>query len=167
MKKSTKYRKRKHRLNRMKTNTEYKKRKHGITQDEDKQTEEIELRKLRKSSVKVFKQIWTSTQHITEQMEGLRKWNQVAWWRQWFGRPVPTVVSVERLVGAAEYLNSRTHSPGHPVLSTQLGTPSPQRILLELRSHKPRPTTRGKSSGDFQTFTYSVTRRSTISSWML
>ena len=27
------------------------------TQDEDKQTEEIELRKLRKSSVKVFKQI--------------------------------------------------------------------------------------------------------------
>ena len=39
----------------MKTNTEYKKRKHRITQDEDKQTEEIELRKLRKSSVKVFK----------------------------------------------------------------------------------------------------------------
>ena len=41
----------------MKTNTEYRKRKHRITQDEDKQTEEIELRKLRKSSVKVFKQI--------------------------------------------------------------------------------------------------------------
>ena len=39
----------------MKTNTEYRKRKHGITQDEDKQTEEIELRKLRKSLVKVFK----------------------------------------------------------------------------------------------------------------
>ena len=39
----------------MKTNTEYRKRKHRITQDEDKQTEEIELRKLRKSSVKVFK----------------------------------------------------------------------------------------------------------------
>ena len=38
----------------MKTSTEY--RKHNrITQDEDKQTEEIELRKLRKSSVKVFK----------------------------------------------------------------------------------------------------------------
>ena len=41
----------------MKTSTEYRKRKHGIAQDEDKQTEEIELRKLRKSSVKVFKQI--------------------------------------------------------------------------------------------------------------
>ena len=38
----------------MKTGTEYRKRKHKITQDEDKQTEEIELRKLRKSSVKVF-----------------------------------------------------------------------------------------------------------------
>ena len=41
----------------MKTNTEYRKLKHRIAQDEDKQTEEIELRKLRKSSVKVFKQI--------------------------------------------------------------------------------------------------------------
>ena len=39
----------------MKTSIEYRKRKHGITQDEDGQTEEIELRKLRKSSVKVFK----------------------------------------------------------------------------------------------------------------
>ena len=39
----------------MMTSTEYRKRKHRITQDEDKQTEEIELRKLRKSSVKVFK----------------------------------------------------------------------------------------------------------------
>ena len=39
----------------MKTHTEYRKLKHRITQDEDKQTEEIELRKLRKSSVKVFK----------------------------------------------------------------------------------------------------------------
>ena len=39
----------------MKTRTEYRKRKHMITQDEDKQTEEIELRKLRKSLVKVFK----------------------------------------------------------------------------------------------------------------
>ena len=38
-----------------KTSTEYRKRKHMITQDEDKQNEEIELRKLRKSSVKVFK----------------------------------------------------------------------------------------------------------------
>ena len=41
----------------MKTGTEYRKRKHRITQDEDKQTEEIELRKLRKSLVKVFKHI--------------------------------------------------------------------------------------------------------------
>ena len=39
----------------MKTNTEYRKRKHRITQDEDKQIEEIEQRKLRKSSIKVFK----------------------------------------------------------------------------------------------------------------
>ena len=39
----------------MKTNIEYRKRKHRIIQDEDKQTEELELRKLRKSSVKVFK----------------------------------------------------------------------------------------------------------------
>ena len=41
----------------MKTGTEYRKRKHMITQDEYKQTKEIELRKLRKASVKVFKQI--------------------------------------------------------------------------------------------------------------
>ena len=39
----------------MKTSTEYRKRKHRITQDEDKQTKEIKLRKLRKSSLKVFK----------------------------------------------------------------------------------------------------------------
>ena len=39
----------------MKTSTEYRKRNHRITQDEDKHTEEIELRKLRKSLVKVFK----------------------------------------------------------------------------------------------------------------
>ena len=39
----------------MKTGTEYRKRNHRITQDEDKQTEEVKLRKLRKSSVKVFK----------------------------------------------------------------------------------------------------------------
>ena len=42
----------------MKTSTEYRKRKHRITQDEDKQTEEIELMNLRKSSVKVFKHIY-------------------------------------------------------------------------------------------------------------
>ena len=39
----------------MKISTEYRKRNHRITQDEDKQTKEIELRKLRKSLVKVFK----------------------------------------------------------------------------------------------------------------
>ena len=39
----------------MKTGIEYMKCNHRITQDEDKQTEEIELRNLRKSSVKVFK----------------------------------------------------------------------------------------------------------------
>ena len=42
----------------MKTGTKYRKRKHRITEDEDKQTEEIELRKSRKSSVKVFKHIY-------------------------------------------------------------------------------------------------------------
>ena len=41
----------------MKTSIEYRKCKHKITHDEDGQTEEIELRKLRKSSAKVFKQI--------------------------------------------------------------------------------------------------------------
>ena len=41
----------------MKTSIEYRKRKHGISQNEDGHTEEIELRKLRKSSIKVFKQI--------------------------------------------------------------------------------------------------------------
>ena len=45
----------------MKTSTEYRKRKHRITQDEDKQTEEIELRKLRKSSVKVLKHRYEQT----------------------------------------------------------------------------------------------------------
>ena len=39
----------------MKTSTEYRKHNHRITQDEDKQTKEIELRNLKKSSVKVFK----------------------------------------------------------------------------------------------------------------
>ena len=45
----------------MKTSTEYRKRNHRITQDEDKQTEEIELRKLRKSSVKIFKDRYEQT----------------------------------------------------------------------------------------------------------
>ena len=45
----------------MKTSTEYRKRNHRITQDEDKQTEEIELRNLRKSSVKVFKHRYEQT----------------------------------------------------------------------------------------------------------
>ena len=53
----------------MKTNTEYRKRKHRISQDEDKQTEEIELRKLRKSSNTDM----TRTQHSNEEMEELRK----------------------------------------------------------------------------------------------
>ena len=50
-------------------------------------------------------------------------------------------MTVVRLVRAARYLNLRTHSPGHPVLNTQLRTPSPHRIPLELRSHRPRPIT--------------------------
>ena len=53
----------------MKTNTEYRKRKHRITQDEDKQTEEIELRKLRKSSVKVFKHRYEQAHNTV-----MRKW---------------------------------------------------------------------------------------------
>ena len=48
----------------MKTGAEHRKRNHRITQDEDKQTEEIELRKLRKSSVKVFKHIYEQTYSI-------------------------------------------------------------------------------------------------------
>ena len=48
----------------MKTSTEYRKRKNRITQDEDGQTEEIELGKLRKSSVKVFKHKYDK--HITQ-----------------------------------------------------------------------------------------------------
>ena len=48
----------------MKTDTEYRKRKHMIKQDEDKQTEEIELRKLRKSSVKVFKHRYEQVHNI-------------------------------------------------------------------------------------------------------
>ena len=58
----------------MKTSTEYRRRNHRITQDEDKQTKEIELRKLRKSSVKVFKHSNDQVpQHINEEMKGFRK----------------------------------------------------------------------------------------------
>ena len=57
----------------MKTITEYKKRKHMITQDEDKQTEEIELRKSRKSSVKVFKHRYEQTLNTVMEMKELRK----------------------------------------------------------------------------------------------
>ena len=53
----------------MKTSTEYRKRKHRIAQDEDKQTEEIELRKLRKSSVNVFKHRYEQTLNTV-----MRKW---------------------------------------------------------------------------------------------
>ena len=54
----------------MKTSTEYRERKHRITQDEDGQTEEIELRKLRKSSVKVFSQSLQTdmNKHTTTEM---------------------------------------------------------------------------------------------------
>ena len=48
----------------MKTGTEYRKRDHRITHDEDKQTEEIKLRKLRKSSVNVFKNRYEQTYNI-------------------------------------------------------------------------------------------------------
>ena len=48
----------------MKTSTEYRKRKHRISQDEDTQTEEIELRKLRKSSDKVFKDRYEQSLNI-------------------------------------------------------------------------------------------------------
>ena len=50
----------------IKTSTEYRKRKHSITQDEDRQTEEIELRKLRKSSVKSIQT--DMNRHITTYM---------------------------------------------------------------------------------------------------
>ena len=45
----------------MKAGTEYRKRKHRITHDEDKETEEIKLRKLRKSLVNVFKHRYEQT----------------------------------------------------------------------------------------------------------
>ena len=58
----------------MKTGIEYRKRNHRITQDEDKQTEEIELRKLRKSSVKVFKHRYEQAHNnCNEEMKELRK----------------------------------------------------------------------------------------------
>ena len=58
----------------MKTSTEYRKRKHRITQDENNQTEEIELRKLRKSLVKVFKHRYEQAHNnIHEEMKELRK----------------------------------------------------------------------------------------------
>ena len=58
----------------MKTSTEYRKCKHRIAQDEDKQTEEIELRKLRKSSVKVFKHRYEQVHNAAnEEMKQLRK----------------------------------------------------------------------------------------------
>ena len=52
----------------MKTGTKYRKRKHRISQNEDKQTEEIELRKLRKSLVNVFKHRYE--QHNTVMRNG-------------------------------------------------------------------------------------------------
>ena len=58
----------------MKTGTEYKKSKHRITQDEEKRTEEIERRNLRKSSVKVFKHRYEQALNtIMKEMKGLRK----------------------------------------------------------------------------------------------
>ena len=104
----------------MKTSTEYRKRKHRMKQDEDKQTEEFELRKLRKSSVKVLK-------HRYEQVHNtaMRKWKSWGNRTSWLGEDndleeqfqlLSTVVSVVHLVGAARYLNLRTHSPGHTVL---------------------------------------------------
>ena len=53
----------------MMTSTEYRKHKHRITHNEDKQTEEIELRKLTKSSVKVFKHRYEQAYNTV-----MRKW---------------------------------------------------------------------------------------------
>ena len=78
---------------------------------------------------------------MSNQQEKEVKMKPVTRWRQWYVGPVPVAVTTVRLVGAARYLNLRTHSPGHPVLNTQLRTPSPHCILLELRSHSPRPIT--------------------------
>ena len=57
----------------MKTGTEYKKSKHRITQDEEKRTEEIELRKLRSLLSKSSNTDMSSTQHSNEEMKELRK----------------------------------------------------------------------------------------------
>ena len=64
-----------------------------------------------------------------------------------FVGPVPVAVTTVRLVREAEI---------------QLRRPCLHLIPLELRTPRPRPITRGKSSSDFPTFTNSVTRRSTI-----
>ena len=63
----------------MKTSTEYRKRNHRITQDEDKQTEEIELRKLRKSSVKVFKHKYEQTLNTVMRNERVEEIELVGW----------------------------------------------------------------------------------------
>ena len=61
----------------MKTNTEYRKRNHRITQDEDKQTEEIELRKLKKSSVKIFKHRYEEVKELRNRTSKLGKDNDL------------------------------------------------------------------------------------------
>ena len=63
----------------MRTSTEYRKRNHRITQDEDKQTEEIELRKLRKSSVKVFKHRYERGNERVEEIEPVRLVKTMIW----------------------------------------------------------------------------------------
>ena len=57
----------------MKTSTEYRKRNHMITQDEDGQTEEIELRELRKSSAKSSNRYEQAHNNCNEEMKELRK----------------------------------------------------------------------------------------------
>ena len=57
----------------MKTSTEYKKRKHRITQDEDGQTEEIELRKLRKSKLKSSNRYEQAHNNRKEERKELRE----------------------------------------------------------------------------------------------
>ena len=115
----------------MKTSTDYRKRKHMIVQDEDGQTEEIELRKLRKSLVKVFKQIWTSTQQ--------QKWGNER------VEEIEQVSSVKTMIWQTSSNCCLSYTSGwsgwvFKLEDTQSRTHSPHRIILELRSHRPHPT---------------------------
>ena len=131
----------------MKTSTEYRKRKHRITKgrrrtDWRNRTEEIE---------KVFSQSLQTdmNRHTTTDMRKCKSW----------GNRTSKLDEDNDLVASSNCCLSCSSGWSGWVFKledTQSWTHSPHRILLKLRSHRPRPITRGKSSGDFQTFTNSI-----------